>query len=469
MSESHFMQIFSLIALASLWLVNTLLLWGFNNQWWRSRKVRRVLWIAPLAGAVFIGLWSLGDAMEWEFIRMIGRTLATIMLTLSIAVLISLLLSGIMLTTERIIAYIARRRRGSALHEQRMPGAVPEAAGVRLAPDSVAAAAPQSVGLPDSSPVISAPAAAAPVAGARPSGRIVSPRSGFPRRAQGADRRRRSFLTKTAAVIPAVTLGAAGYGLFRSEGSVLMPEITFSFPDLHPDLDGFRILHLSDIHIGYYVELNDLEKVMRSAVEQRPDLVLISGDISDDLTVLPDVLRVMAALKPRYGMYASLGNHEYFRGIREVLRIIEAGPIPLLRDTGVGIKVGGGTLYVGGADDPVSMARREENYRFLHRTVDAAFDGAPSDAFHLLMSHRPQGFDIAADQKIHLTVAGHTHGAQMGINGRSILEPWMRDHYLWGHYQRNGSHLYTSAGVGHWFPFRLGCPPEAPVYVLKRG
>lgn len=467
------MQIFSLIALASLWLVNTLLLWGLNHQWWRSPKVRRVLWIAPLAGAIFIGLWSLGDAMEWGFLRMIGRTLATIMLTLSIAVLVSLPFSGIALTIDRIMAYVAGKRRGVIAGEQNAPAAAPEAAPVPQTPvpagTPVVAPAVSSAESAGPSIIASAPAIVGSGTAAQPSGRIISPRSGLPRRQQGADRRRRSFLTKTAAVIPAVTLGAAGYGLFRSEGAVLMPEITFSFPDLHPDLDGLRILHLSDIHIGYYVELNDLEKVMRSAMEKRPDLVLISGDISDDLEVLPDVLRMMAVLKPRYGMYASLGNHEYFRGIREVLRIIEAGPIPLLRDTGVGIKVGGGTLYLGGADDPVRMARREENYRFLRKTVDSAFDGAPSDAFHLLMSHRPQGFDIAADQGIHLTVAGHTHGAQMGINGRSILEPWMRDHYLWGHYQRGGSHLYTSAGVGHWFPFRLGCPPEAPVYVLKRG
>jgi predicted MPP superfamily phosphohydrolase len=180
-------------------------------------------------------------------------------------------------------------------------------------------------------------------------------------------------------------------------------------------------------------------------------------------------LRLIAALKPRYGTFASLGNHEYFRGIDTVLRVLDAGPIPLLRDSGAGVKIGAAELYIGGADDPVRMTQREQNYRFLQQTVDASFDGAPSDAFHLLMSHRPQGFDIAADQGIRLTVSGHTHGAQVGINGRSILEPWMREHYLWGHYQRNGSHLYTSAGVGHWFPFRLGCPPEAPIYTLRRG
>ena len=137
------------------------------------------------------------------------------------------------------------------------------------------------------------------------------------------------------------------------------------------------------------------------------------------------------------------------------------------RNSGTTIKIGGAELYVGGADDPVRMGQREKNHLFLQKSVGAAFDGAPSEAFHLLMSHRPEGLDVAAEQGIAFTVSGHTHGAQVGFNGRSVLEPWMPQAYLWGHYRKGGSQLYTSAGVGHWFPFRLGCPPEAPVYVLK--
>jgi uncharacterized protein len=85
------------------------------------------------------------------------------------------------------------------------------------------------------------------------------------------------------------------------------------------------------------------------------------------------------------------------------------------------------------------------------------------------MSHRPDAFDHAAVRGIDLTLAGHTHGGQIGMFGRSVFESYWPERYLWGRYERNGSQLYTSAGVGHWFPFRLGCPPEAPVIELTRG
>lgn len=454
------MQIFSLIAFSILWLLNALLVWGLHRQWWEFRWVRRTLWIAPLVAYLFMGIWALGGALDLPWLGRLGGTLTALAAACSIALLLALPLSGLILTGERLVERFSRKRRNPV---------VPEAESTVAAEPAVdAAVASPAVDVPVHDTTLSPRPLIIEVAG-KDRGASVSPSPNVRPEAEGTNRHRRSFLTKAAAVLPMAALGSAAAGLLRSQESVLMPEIPFSFPGLHPALDGLRVLHLSDIHIGPYVDLDDLEDVMLAAEKRRPDLVLVSGDISDDLSQLPAALRLIAALKPRYGTFASLGNHEYFRGIDTVLKVLDAGPVPLLRDAGTAVKIGGAELYIGGADDPVRMAQRERNYHFLRQTVDAAFDGAPSSAFHLLMSHRPQGFDIAADQGIALTVSGHTHGAQIGVNGRSILEPWMREHYLWGHYQRNGSHLYTSAGVGHWFPFRLGCPAEAPIYILKRG
>jgi predicted MPP superfamily phosphohydrolase len=85
-----------------------------------------------------------------------------------------------------------------------------------------------------------------------------------------------------------------------------------------------------------------------------------------------------------------------------------------------------------------------------------------------MLSHRPAAFDAAAENGVDLTLAGHTHGAQVGLFGRSLLEPLWPEARLWGHYRQGVSQLYTSSGVGHWFPFRLGCPSEAPVIELRR-
>jgi len=424
MSTSFLSHIFALVLLAALWLVITFWVVTLNRQWWALRPVRRALWMVPLAGAVMIGLWTLGSATGASWLVAIGGNLSITVMILSIALALSLPFSGVMLTVERLVRWAMGRDRGIG------------------------------------------PALAISPAGAPP---VVLPESAPAEPGVRFDRSRRSFVSGAAAIIPAVTLSGAGFGLLRARGAVRMPEIPMTFSGLHPDLEGMRILHLSDIHLGDYVALDDLEKVMLAAESARPDLILVSGDISDDLSVLPDALKLLAGLKTPYGIYATLGNHEYFRGIGEVLRSFDAGPIPLLRNSGTAIAVGGGELYLGGADDPVRMAQRERNHLFLQKSVRAAFDGAPSDAFHLLMSHRPEGLDVAAEEGIQFTVAGHTHGAQIGFNGRSVLEPWMPQAYLWGHYRKGNSQLYTSAGVGHWFPFRLGCPPEAPLYVLKRG
>jgi hypothetical protein len=245
-----------------------------------------------------------------------------------------------------------------------------------------------------------------------------------------------------------------------------LPIIRMSWPNLPPQLHGLRILHLSDLHLGWFLTVRDLEAALARAAALQPDLILFTGDVADQLDQLAPALKFAEALAPRLGVFASIGNHEYYRGIRAVRRTYERVGTPLLLESGVTLEVDGARLRLSGADDPVNL--RGDLSSFLAATVDRSLDGAPSDAFHLLMCHRPTGFVPAAAQGVHLTLAGHTHGAQLGLRGRSLLEPLMRDAYLWGAYQRGSSRLYTSAGFGHWFPFRLNCPTEAPIIVLER-
>ena len=102
----------------------------------------------------------------------------------------------------------------------------------------------------------------------------------------------------SAAAIPVTAGAVAGFGVVRSISEVSFPEITLYFPDLPADLDGLRVLQLSDPHLGYYSDLDDFERAMEEASGQRADLVLATGDIADDLTMLPEALRMMSALKP---------------------------------------------------------------------------------------------------------------------------------------------------------------------------
>jgi predicted MPP superfamily phosphohydrolase len=232
-------------------------------------------------------------------------------------------------------------------------------------------------------------------------------------------------------------------------------------------LEGFRIAHLTDLHLGYYVHLEDLEKAVAKIKAQKPDLALITGDISDDLDILPDALKIINSLAPQYGIYASVGNHEYYRGIAEVMRIFQSAPFPMLINQRINLDISGAKITLGGADDPRTL--RRDYAEFLENTIEHTLGDVPGDSFKLLMCHRPEGFNYSASKGINLVLSGHTHGGQIGFAGRSLFEPIFPEKYFWGTYRRGKTTLYTSSGMGHWLPFRLGVPAEAPILVLENG
>lgn len=280
------------------------------------------------------------------------------------------------------------------------------------------------------------------------------------------DHRRRLLLKGAATAVPLITLATSARGLTRAYAPVRVYLRPMQIADLPPELDGFRIFHLSDIHLGHYADLNHLTETLTNAASLRPDLTLVTGDLSDDLNELPPALKLIYDLKPPQGTLATLGNHEYFRGIQQVRRMYDQSPVPLLVNNSVVLKVAGKRLFIGGIDDPRRMGAR--NDEFFQKTIDETLTPVAAGDTVVLMSHRPDAFDYAASKNVHLTLAGHTHGGQIGFMGRSVFETYSSGNYLWGEYTLGKSRLYTSAGAGHWFPFRLGCPTEAPVIELRR-
>ncbi|MFH1373117.1 MAG: metallophosphoesterase [bacterium] len=283
---------------------------------------------------------------------------------------------------------------------------------------------------------------------------------------QPLNEKRRLFLQTATVAVPllSVSAGVSGFtGAFADVRVYLRPLVIDTFPS---DLSGLRLLHLSDLHLGRYVTLNDLADILSRTQPMSVDLVLLTGDVADDLQLLPDALAMIEQLNPPLGAFACLGNHEYYRGITAVRRAFDHSSISLLVNSSVRIAVGTRHLLVAGLDDPRSMVIGDTTFfgETLQKTMRECLDGEPV----LLMSHRPDVFGYAAEADVNLTLAGHTHGGQIGLGNRSLFEMLQLQRYPWGHYQLQRSHLYTSSGVGHWFPFRLGCPREAPVIELRR-
>jgi uncharacterized protein len=293
---------------------------------------------------------------------------------------------------------------------------------------------------------------------------------------------RRGMIRAGAAALPslAAATGASGFG--SAETGPRMPTVTMRYEGLHPDLEGFRILHLSDLHLGACRGLEDLERALAAALAvQRPDLIVVTGDVADDVRLIPGAMDLVARAAATYGALASLGNHEYLHGITNTRPHFEASRVPLLVSSGRTLHVGGARLFVGGADDPVHIGG--DIAKMLAPSIEQAAAHAPPHAdFRLLLCHRPEGLAPAAENGFDLTLAGHTHGGQIGMFGRSLLAYLRPETSWWGTYEsarpgsrsarrsslsRSPSRLYTTSGFGHWFPFRLGCPTEMPIIVLR--
>lgn len=283
---------------------------------------------------------------------------------------------------------------------------------------------------------------------------------------------RRALIHFGSASLPAMAALSGASGLASAKRPPTMPVVRLRWPGLHPDLHGLRILQLSDLHLGAYFGLDDLERALAIAKKTlRPDLIVLTGDLADDPSLIPGALRLVTAANARYGAIASLGNHEYLHGIEVTRPKYEASSVPLLVGTGRALRVGAATLFIGGADDPVHMGG--DIAWMLTPSIESSIAHAPGHAdFRLLLCHRPEGHGPAAAAGYDLTLSGHTHGGQIGLLGRSLFEKLRPGIGWWGAYVKrradgSPSRLYTTSGFGHWFPFRFGCPTEMPLVVLE--
>lgn len=280
---------------------------------------------------------------------------------------------------------------------------------------------------------------------------------------------RRQALNVITAAAPAVALAASTKGFVGGVTAPEIPRLVFRIPKLAAELRGLTILQLSDLHLGVARHAKDFDAFVDRLGERgvRPDLVLFTGDVADDLAQIRPAFDAARRLKPRLGVHSVLGNHEHFHGFAVARDCYERARANLLLDRGIPLRVGGATLWLAGLNDPFSSG--EDFATHLRRATEKAMRDCPSHATSILMSHRPEGFVHAIGSNVDLTLSGHTHGGQIGFEGKSAFEPLFPDGYLWGRYQRGSSQLYTTSGWGHWFPFRLGCPAEAPLIVLEDG
>jgi predicted MPP superfamily phosphohydrolase len=256
-------------------------------------------------------------------------------------------------------------------------------------------------------------------------------------------------------------LVVCGYGILVRRRWFHVREIDVAVHGLDPSFDGFRVAHLSDLHIGTNTPKSWGLRWATAANGQAPDVAVVTGDmVSNGTEFHDDIAEVVAALKAPSGVYVSMGNHDYFgEGEPLITRIRERG-VTVLRNQGVVLERGGKKLFLAGIDD--TWTDRDD--------LDKALAGCPDGAQVVLLAHDPERFRQAAKKEVALTLAGHTHGGQIAFPflSRWISLSHLTHHFHQGIYRIGRSTLYVHPGLGTTGPpMRLGVAPLVAILRLR--
>lgn len=278
---------------------------------------------------------------------------------------------------------------------------------------------------------------------------------------------RRTFLFNAALAPPVAMTGINALGILDAEGGAVLRRMDLAYNDLPAHLQGLRIGHMTDVHIGPYVSVSDVKKMAALLQQEPPDILAITGDFVDDLQLLPAAMAVLAPLMKSIplGTWFCMGNHEHLRGSGPIRQILLNSGVKILDNQHQSMPYRGGTFALAGVDYPINTAGTTR-LKVAETYLDEACAKIHPEAFTVMLAHHPDFLPGAFARNIGLTLAGHTHGAQVGWGNRSAMQflyPYMR-----GVYGAGNSLGYVSSGAGHWLPFRLNCPPEVSIITLKK-
>jgi len=291
-----------------------------------------------------------------------------------------------------------------------------------------------------------------------------SPPPAAPAAAAGEPMTRRQMLGTTAIALPMIaTFGSTAISIPQKK-HFRVRELTVHLPELPQALDGIRIAHISDTHVGKFTRGKLLHELSDATNRLQADLVLLTGDLIDhSIDDLPEALDMIQRMNPGSGLFTIEGNHDLFEGVEPFVSGVRERGIRLLRDESAIVQVRGRPVQLMG----ISWHGRGGGIEDL---VDRAADQRDPDAFPILLAHHPHAFDRAAERGIPLTLAGHTHGGQIMLTPEIGPGPMMFKYWS-GEYRKkeSGRSLVVSNGAGNWFPLRTAAPAEIVHITLRRG
>lgn len=247
---------------------------------------------------------------------------------------------------------------------------------------------------------------------------------------------------------------------FDPDAFEIVPQMV-PIPELDSAFDGYRIVHISDIHMGHWMTAERLAGLAQLVNAQRPDLVAITGDFVSYVLdeVANELVAGLSQLAPKEATVATLGNHDHWLGAAEVRGLLQQSGVLELSNDVFTVRRRGAMLHVAGVDDVIVGQDR----------LDRVLKKLPASGAAVLLCHEPDFADVsAASGRFHLQLSGHSHGTQLVL---PRVGTFIRGHYFRkypiGRYDVNGMTLYTNRGVGtHTIRLRINCPPEITVITL---
>ena len=224
-------------------------------------------------------------------------------------------------------------------------------------------------------------------------------------------------------------------------------------------LDGFRIVQLSDLHLGPLTSSSQLNRAIEVANNLDADIIALTGDyISHERRYAAPCAEIVGRLRARCGVFAVLGNHDHWTDAALITDLFRAEGISVLINEGMRFEKDGSALWLAGVDD--TMVGLED--------LSLALAGSATDEMKLLLAHNPIILRRAACAGVDLVLSGHTHGGQVALRSERTGPASARRRLLRGLGRHGDTQIYVTRGLGTVIlPIRYGCPPEVSLLELR--
>lgn len=268
----------------------------------------------------------------------------------------------------------------------------------------------------------------------------------------------------SAITVVGVAFAAVLLGLYNSRRVARVARVDVALPNLPPDLHGFTIAQLSDVHVGPTIKRSYLQRIVDRTNSLNADTIVLTGDLIDgSVEDLKEHVAPFAQLKAPHGVFGITGNHEYYSGAAAWVQAFTQLGLTMLMNQHQVLSHGSAKLIMAGVTDYGAAAF--DNSQASDPV--AALRGAPADAaVRILLAHQPRSAPAAAAAGFDLQLSGHTHGGQ--------IWPWnyfvpLQQPFVTGLHRQGKMMVYVSRGTGYWGPpMRIGAPSEITLIRLVR-